>query len=440
MTNANDFVPEHPFLKQYLSYVEDTESPRLFHIWSILSGISACLGRRCYFPFGHTKIYPNMYVLLVGPPGVRKSTAISIATNLVKKNSSVRIAPDDTGAQRQGLIRAMTAEEDMIDDDKLTELDMLSRGVGNASTVDAMLNTEIKPAMHPEDLTTMYAVASEFNTFIGHNALELITFLAKMWDGEDYSYQLKESQLSVRNGLMSIIGGTTPTSIATAFPPEAVGQGFMSRIILVHATKKYKNIARPKPFDENATDAISRRIKKIAYDMVGPFQEDEKAAEYLDKLYGTRVEIDDPRFLHYMERRHTHLIKTAMALCAGRGSQYIMPLDVVEAHRLLSHTEVFMSDALGEYGMSPLAVAKQRMVDFLRTTGVVQRNVLQKILYKDLRAADFASALAELKDAGVIDESYSDKAGTLIIYKDKEKEYKAKTNRDYENWLDSFVL
>ena len=101
---ANDL--DNKFLKLYLTYVEETESPRIFHIWAALSCISACLGRRAKFPFGIGPIYANSYIALVGPPATRKSTVTSIATKLLKAATTIRFAPDDTGGQRQGIITA----------------------------------------------------------------------------------------------------------------------------------------------------------------------------------------------------------------------------------------------------------------------------------------------------------------------------------------------
>jgi hypothetical protein len=73
-----------PYLNDYLQMVEDTESPRIFHIWSALFAISASLGRRCWLPFGTFDTYPNLYVLLVGTPGTRKTTAANQSKKILR--------------------------------------------------------------------------------------------------------------------------------------------------------------------------------------------------------------------------------------------------------------------------------------------------------------------------------------------------------------------
>jgi hypothetical protein len=99
------------YLNEYLKMVEDTESPRIFHIWSAVFAMSAALGRRSWLPFGTFDIFPNQYVLLVGTPGTRKSTAANLSKKLLKNSTGTRFAPSDTGGQRQGLIGALFGEE-----------------------------------------------------------------------------------------------------------------------------------------------------------------------------------------------------------------------------------------------------------------------------------------------------------------------------------------
>ena len=98
------------YLNNYLAMLEDTESPRIFHIWSAVFSLASTLGRRCWLPFGTFDIFPNHYILLVGTPGTRKSTAANQAKKVVKGSTGVRFAPSDTGGQRQGLVLAMAGD------------------------------------------------------------------------------------------------------------------------------------------------------------------------------------------------------------------------------------------------------------------------------------------------------------------------------------------
>lgn len=69
------------FISDYLFYTSGTESPREFHLWSALTLLSTVLGNRCRMNLGvgdgysHLWIYPNLMTALVGPMGMRKSSA-----------------------------------------------------------------------------------------------------------------------------------------------------------------------------------------------------------------------------------------------------------------------------------------------------------------------------------------------------------------------------
>jgi len=62
-----------------------------------------------------------------------------------------------------------------------------------------------------------------------------------------------------------------------------------------------------------------------------------------------------------------------------------------------------MPDALGEYGLSPLAVARQKMLEFIQhAKGPVTDTILWAMLRKDMRLLDFKNSLAELVNANKI--------------------------------------
>ena len=74
------------WLDVYLKYVDNTESPTSYHVWTALSCIAGALQRKCYIKWGLETVYPNMYVVLVGSAGrTRKSLAINIGQDVFKE-------------------------------------------------------------------------------------------------------------------------------------------------------------------------------------------------------------------------------------------------------------------------------------------------------------------------------------------------------------------
>ena len=410
---------EHTFLRRYLQYVEDTESPRIFHVWAALAGVSACLGRRCYIPFGPGEIFANQYILLVGPPGVKKSSAIKVVTKLLKRGTAIRFAPDDMGGQRQGLIKVMEGDKKLDEEEEFLN-GTLDAGVA-AFSLEKINSIQLK--VDARDAHCMLSAASEFNTFIGQNSVDLINFLVKVWDGEDYEYETKNGQMVLRNPLLSIIGGTTPTNIVKGLPPEAIGQGFMSRVILVHSNKPYKKIPWPKDLDPELEKELKAVYNELYYKFDGEIIPTAGAKALVSQLYDYNVDMQDTRFVYYQQRRQAHLLKCAMALAASELRNQIEESDIKLAHNILVYTEKFMPDALGEFGLSPVTVAKQKMLEFIQNCrGPVSTTILWAVMNKDMRQVDFLNSLRELHNANKIVEVTLQSGDAGYVYRDKNEE------------------
>ena len=406
---------ENPFLQAYLEYVEETETPRIMHIWSALTGAGACLGRRCFIPFGINDIYPNLYTLLVGPPAVRKNTPLKVVRKRIRKSTNIRFTPRDTGGQRQGLIVAMSGDEHAADEEALKELE---------TAVDIIdLEKLGKTSMHIDirDKHVMFAIAPEFSAFIGNNSTGLCTFLNDVYDGEDYPYKIRNTEYNLSDPLLSILGSTTPRQIAETFPPSAVGHGFSSRIIFVYANKKYKSVPIPPPLPEKLGKEIDKVFRNLYYDFNGALNLSPSSRKLIEELYEIEVPLNDVRFIYYLDRRQAHLLKLSMILAALKDSKIIEPTDINEANTLLAYTEQFMPDALGEFGMSPIGAAKQKMLEFIQhCNGPVTKTVLWAMMQKDMKNVDFQNSLMDLVNAKKIF-AVSTTMGEAFVYNDKEQ-------------------
>ena len=88
------------FFDQYLDYTKDTEACSIYHRWCSIISISALLARNVYLKFGHFTVYPNIYGMLIGEPGARKTTAIKIAKELLRQTGYHTFAPNKTSKEK----------------------------------------------------------------------------------------------------------------------------------------------------------------------------------------------------------------------------------------------------------------------------------------------------------------------------------------------------
>lgn len=412
-----DTIIKNKFLRTHLKYVENTESPRIMHVWSAIMAASAAMGRHVWLEVGIKKTYSNNFCLLVGPPGTRKNTAINLAVDLMEKHTKVKFAPDDTGGQRQGLIVAIQHS----DDNKLKDLTQGLFDLDNFATNDTQSLKSVKLDLQGSDPDrhAMFIKATEFGSFLGQGSVDMTRFLIKMWDCETYKYALKKEELVLKDPLVNLLGGTTSSDLALLLPSEAIGQGFMSRIILVYAPKKEKFVPPSKILlgDEHKPYLISI-YKYLFEDLKGAMTKSLEAQEMEDDIYMQNIRLQDSRFIHYSERRGDHLMKLAMVLAATSKRTIITGEDFEEANALLIETEIYMSEALGEYGLSPLAQSRQKILEFIQTiNGPVTLDILWYTLKRDMRRVDFMNCLQELvRDKKIIPIETSD--GSAFVFKE----------------------
>jgi len=85
------------WIKNYIQYTEYSESPLSYHTWAGVFCLASALQRKVYMQWGHTTIYPNQYIILVGPSGrARKGEAITTARSLIEELNIPLISDDNS--------------------------------------------------------------------------------------------------------------------------------------------------------------------------------------------------------------------------------------------------------------------------------------------------------------------------------------------------------
>lgn len=386
------------FITLYLEYTSETECPTFFHRWCAVVSLSAYLGRRPYFKFGHFTLYPNLYCMLIGSPGTKKSSAIKIGAKLLKQAGYNKFAAKKTRQEKFLLDLAEQSENAAPGADVGADiLDQNLWGDDPDSMESAILDRP--PA-------ECFIAADEFNTFIGLGNTDFISILGDLWDYEGvYDYKLKNSKsVYIPNPTISILGGNTPTGFAQAFPTESIGQGFFSRLLLIYGEPSGVKHTFPPPPDLAIQEQLIALLHKIKEEVVGEMKLTTEAKELLHLIYHSWEDLDDIRFEHYSNRRLTHLLKLCLVLTASRLSKIIEKEDVVYANTLLTFTEELMPKALGEFGKAKHAAITHKIMSALDTTKVpLTLQSLWKSVHQDLdNRVQLQEILGNLQLAGKI--------------------------------------
>lgn len=340
------------FIDAYLAYTGNTESPTTFHRWAILGALSAWLGKRFYIKHGHARINANMYIMLMGAAGTRKSTAIKIASKILKKAGYSTFSASKTSKEQFLADLAKTGmPEETGDANELLDLNLWGGDGGESS----MGQCEI------------FVNADEFNDFVGNGNIEFLSLLGNLWDIEgDYRHsKLTSKSVFVKDPCVSILAGNTATGFSLAFPKEAIGQGIFSRLLLIHGESTGNRIAFPTPPSDVATAALVQCLLQIRSIAQGEAELSEEAKALLEYIYNEWSPVNDVRFESYCNRRFTHLLKLCLIHCAARKSKTVEIEDVILSNTVLVHAEHSMPRALGEFGASAKSDVTNKVMTLL---------------------------------------------------------------------------
>ena len=349
-----------PLLKDIIKLAENQEAADFSYLWAGLSCIAAQLARNVYIPFGNGKIYPNLYVMFVGDPGKRKSTAIKDLKKRIKAAGYQNICGDKVTMQKY-LLDLAGVGEGSIEDSNITEFN-LGITLGANDYVESYINQD------------------EFSDFIGINNYPFISLLGNFWDiDEPYVYRTKNGQsIEIPSPIVNILGATTPSQFNTIFPPAISEQGFLSRLIIVNIPESKRKIARPLPSDASVIEKVVDGLKAVRK-LSGELVMSDAVWAKLEEIYLSWQPIEDTRFAHYSTRRHTQLLKLCILATCSRYTIEMSVDDVVFANTLLSFTEHFMPQALGQFGKNKDGDVSSKIITYLKSTFPQAKSVAEII-------------------------------------------------------------
>lgn len=337
-------------LDKYINSNSGNECPAQYHRWAFISAMAACIGRDVSVKFGHKQLYPTMYVVLVGLPASRKSTAIDIVETLLKASGYQTFAFTKTSREKF----LMDLNEGFNARKEDGELDMAK-----------LIDTNITKT---EECREAYICADELVDFLGMHNFNFLNTLTTLWDNKNnYPERLKNSvSINIPKPTVNLLGGFTPQNLSLAIPPEMIGQGATSRFIFVHAAKPSKRITFPQDMDNKVKNETIEFFDKMMH-MKGECKITPEAEELLDEIYQNFEELHDSRLHHYCSRRLIHLLKLCVIFSCMYGNLIITDTIVEKANTILSYTESSMTYALGEFGQSKTAKATQSVMEVFQS-------------------------------------------------------------------------
>jgi hypothetical protein len=376
------------WLGGYLQYTENTESPLNYHIWAGLSVIAGALQRKVYLRWGLGQvIYPNLYVVLIGPSGrTRKGVSIGIAKEFLKSIPGISVAPESSSG-RQAMILAMKRSHNNFQDP-----------------------SDGKIKFH----CALTAFSEELSVFLGQGDIAYLSNLTDWYDSkDDWEYETVGRGKDTLQGLcLNLLGGTAPDWIQSMIPHEALGGGFTSRIIFVVEERKRKIVPEHLITDEEQElgEQLTRDLERIAQ-LAGEvtFTEDGKQKYinwYIEQdtaLSAGKPAIEDARFAGYCERRATHLRKLMLICSASRGDDLkITGKDFDMAIGLLKGAEHNMAKTFGGLGKARYSGETNEIQEYIKAVKFTTRKAVLQKFFRDIDPMTLGNIEVALQQMGVL--------------------------------------
>lgn len=317
------------WITSFIEYTDIITSPRIFRLWTAVAVVSAAMERRQWTITKRDPLYPNIWVLLVGRPGVGKSQAISAGRSILHKMGKINLAPDD-----------MT----------------------KAAFIDEL--AEAKKIMTIEGLPMSYhsltIAATEFGTLVPDYDLKFLNTLNKAYDCEQELVGRTRAlgKTTIENPHLLLLSGTQPKYLNDLLPESAFGMGFTSRLLFIYSDEviitpmfQTDNIPRDRQLYNNLVSDL-----QSIYDRVGPYDWTQSAQDAINDwlMSGQKPMPEHPRLQNYVTRRVTHLIKLCMVFAAAKRQDLTVTIeDFEEALSLLIATEDLMPEVFKSMAVSP---------------------------------------------------------------------------------------
>lgn len=383
------------FLDAYFEYVRDGYAPDAFHRWVGISILAAALERKVSLPQGQIHHTPNMYVMLVSPPGIGKSTAIDAGMHIIEQlkerhNPNFRIIPNQV------------TEPAFIDLMKIVD------------------NIPIEGTTRFLRQSAGFFCASEASASALQNTCgDFIASMTRLYDcPRVFDKKLKgESEPTIiTNGCMNMLAGSTFNYLKTLVNEQSVLGGFASRLIyVVHDERKVV------PMRWGASQELNLNIQSDLIDELAHINTlmgrvtatrsyQERWEEWKPKHDKYLFELGSERLEAIMTRKGTNTIKLSMLLAVSEGDK----LEVTGDHfdRALRMIEDVYKD-------NPRVIAAAAIADVNSQRGLTQLILHAadktggRITYSDILSAVMANGNDVAKIAGTLE---SMKSAEWLLY------------------------
>jgi hypothetical protein len=361
-------LPQSGLLRQYCDYTSRSEAPLAYHVFSFLCAVGSVLNRRIWFDMGYYRLYPTLGIIILGPSGIKKTSAANIAVDILSKLGLVKIYSE-----------------------KLTP----------EALIDAMKG----------DNAVGLVYAPEMAVFLNKQQYNegLVQLITRFMDCPDIweSGTIGRGKSVIRNIAISSIMCSTPDWFVSSTPSDSFGGGFVARNLLVVQESSARCEPIPDPGDPKLRSAISDALAGL-HTLEGQIKFDSRAWKAYDDWYRGvhQDEIKHPShelLATYHNRKPDHIKRVAICLHFSEHASFELCEECFSmAIALLDWTEQFLPTLLQHMFRSQAGEAHDLVLRAIRAQQPMTHSNLVRLMSHRMNAAELKTVIASLKEGHII--------------------------------------
>lgn len=340
-------------LDRWRIYCQDLESSNEYIDWTFYAVISSALQRRvCLDQIPHIAIgrplFPNLYIIFIGPPGIGKSSSASVAVELFKAFGGFASLEEHSKRLIKVAPSSLTFEQ-------------LLRYMNNNYTIyklpdqyQSATAASAKKLTHYLSTPLAFFAVEELGSLFRESSPDVVKFVCEGYDCGDYHRETKTQGTDfIKNMCVMLFGCATPDWIEEVSKNGLLRQGFTARTIFLWSDSRrhLRTFWRfDRPEQQTAWKELQEHVKKLTQ-LYGPVHFSNEAREWIINWYekgGETKALNKAKCLvDYYNRKKVHLLKMSMVQHFAEHCSTTIELPTVEkALAFLESVEPTMHKAL----------------------------------------------------------------------------------------------
>lgn len=353
-----------------------TDTPDAFVTWSALSLIGAALKNNVHFEIGTYTLYPNMFVVLVAPPGVGKGTAMNIVEGMI------------ADAKPKQVVNTLS--------DRITAERILERIADGWAMAPKIVNKQL--VIGAKEHSCML-FSTELRVLLGASEW-MLEFLEEAWSKKTYDYQTKnKGSVFIDDMCCSLLAASVPDFLRNVNREAhmVITGGFSSRCLFIYAETSSKDLPWPEPLKKNARskalyDALVTDLQNMG-SLHGEFTVAPAARimfeDFLKKSRAAAAKDDSEAIANFRARMKAHTLKLAMIFSASRGDSLIIEsIDMMNAMTEVQKIIRSLGKLFRGAGEGMDAAVTARVQDFIERYGMVSKKEILRALHRHLNTPE----------------------------------------------------